>query len=135
MKAVNKDDGNFCSMFNATPELGFTGQWRMVINVIGDAEADARARIVSLIPDGAPVEWREVKYSCAQLNRIKKGPLLKALGPDVSETVNQWGVDVVADALFVVTRGPQPDLKAELEQKFGDKIVVTEGSPETPAPI
>lgn len=111
------------------------GPWRLVINFVKGGDREARARVEALIQDGAPVEWREVKYSSAYLDRVMSGPLHTVIGPVFATEVNLVGIDVIADAILVETRGPQPELEAQLEQKFGDVVVVVVGPVELPQPI
>jgi len=125
--AVNRDRANFGGAYFASPQLG-EGSWRMVINVVADADGQARDHVDALIQDGAPVEWRAVERSMTELDRLSSGQLTDLLAPFVAhDAVVSWGVDVKSNGLYVETRGEQPDLVALLEQHLGDLVRVQAG--------
>ena len=134
MLATNGDHVNFCASYFSISEFD-PGPWRLVINLVDGADPTARAHVESLVQPGAPVEWRDVKYSWGFLSNLMDHQLPPVFGAARSEQVNTVALDVIADAVRVETRGEQPDLTAMLVQRFGDAVVVVAGPSEAPSPI
>jgi hypothetical protein len=122
IEATNKDKNNFCSAYESTPQNGFAPPWELVINIVANADPKARARVASLIPDGAPVEWRVVKYSWSDLMSVIKGDQMQQF--EQSGEVVSEALDTENDRVVVTTHGEQPDLAVQIEQAFGDKVTV-----------
>lgn len=132
VRAISRDKRNFDEAFfpiDGTP-------WRLVINFVTGGDPEARARVEAVVPCGAPVEWREVKYSAAFFDRLMRpnGGISLVIGPHPG-TVYMWGPDVFVNRLRVVTLGEQPEIEQLLTEAFGDAVLVEVGPAELPPPI
>lgn len=111
----------------------FTDQgdsWRYVILFVDGSQHEAsRAQVEELLPVGAPVEWREVKYSWATLsgitteipNVLSGGGFVHAVGPNIQ--LNRVEVFVSEE---------NADFAADLAARYGDAVAVIVQEPPRP---
>jgi hypothetical protein len=126
LRAVNRDKKNFCSGYFSVSMFD-PGPWRFEINIVDGANPDARTRVEQLLQPGAPVEWRAVKYSWKDLDDLMHRHAFEGL-VETGGHVRTVFLDVVRDTVTVETLGEQPQLAADLTQRFGDMVTVVTGS-------
>lgn len=121
--AVNRDKKNFASLYMKTAQNGFTPPESLVINFVVGGDPSARERIERMIPSGAPVEWRTVKYSWNDLSRVMTSDKFLSTIETVG-VISMYGIDVISDSVQVTTVGSQPELVAQLTDDFPDMVTV-----------
>jgi hypothetical protein len=115
---VNKQPEFFADGFLTDDD----GPWRWVVNVVaGETFEASRCRIQQLLPDGAPVVFRPVQHSQAELVRINLdlSNVIRMGGP-----VHGWGLNTIENRVDVFAHEPVPGLEDVLRDRYGDVVVV-----------